>query len=130
MLVSLKKKQQRQSTSSLNDNKDLTPQQFIEKFQQEHEYVIDHCEIDLVGKTNLKEPFEILFEHFMSLNKSRLLPTAEFNFYRKESLKSTLPNVDKTYIKNFSEKPNESDQVLTSIALSETTGKKCACSII
>jgi hypothetical protein len=78
ILIGLKD-QKRQTSISSTVNDLLITRELIEKFQQEHPFIIDYCEISLKAKTNLKEPFELLFENFLSTDKERLLPTSYFD---------------------------------------------------
>jgi len=53
-------------------------QEMVEKFQQEHSYIVDYCEVDLTDTKHLKEPFNILIENILNCNESRILPTSYF----------------------------------------------------
>lgn len=61
-------------------------QEQIDKFQQEHAFVIDYCEVDLANGKSLKEPFEILLENFLYSNENRILPTSYFEDSSKNRL--------------------------------------------
>ncbi len=56
----------------------MITQEMVEKFQQEHTYIIDYCEVDLTDADKLKEPFVLLFENILNSNESRILPTSYF----------------------------------------------------
>jgi len=56
----------------------MITQEMVEKFQQEHTYIIDYCEVDLTDAKQLKEPFELLLESIQNSNESRILPTSYF----------------------------------------------------
>jgi hypothetical protein len=93
VLVGLKRKQRTNNFS--------VEQEQIENFLQQHEYIINYCEIDLdENNQNIKEPFQILFEHFLALNDARILSTSFFSseknlpqrpsFLHKNSIKTTV----------------------------------------
>lgn len=70
---------------------EYTLQELIDKFQNEHSYIIDYCEVDLETNMNLKEPFELLLENFS--NSSRLLPTSYFEKQIVSSLRRSTLNI-------------------------------------
>ena len=44
----------------------------IQQFIEEKSLIIGYCEVDMQnGENNLKEPFQILFDHFLSFAQSR-----------------------------------------------------------
>lgn len=95
ILIGMKDRKRRQvSVSSLINDRSIT-RELIEKFQQEHPFIIDYCEISLKSSTNLKEPFELLFENFLSTESEKLLPTSYF-----DSLSSKTPIKSSTQLKN------------------------------
>ena len=53
--------------------------ELVEKFQQEKQFVIGHCEIDLADDRNLKEPFAVLFEYYGKLAESRAMSAPNFS---------------------------------------------------
>ena len=71
---------------SLKRKKDATncvEQHLIDAFLGEHTFIIDYCQIDLCkadeDECNLKEPFEIILDYFLSLDESRIISTAYFD---------------------------------------------------
>ena len=51
-------------------------QHLIDSFLHENTFIINYCQIDLNSEEcDFKEPFEIIFNYFLSLEESRLLPT-------------------------------------------------------
>ncbi len=96
ILVGLKRKKR-------NTNNFTVDLEQIEKFQQEHEFVIDYTEIDLESEhiENVKEPFQLLLEHFVSLNDSKILPTNYFETNKSNNDSNTI-NITQSNIRKKS----------------------------
>ena len=50
----------------------------IEQFQQEKPYIIGYSEVDINNQINLKEPFELLLDHFITQSQIRSLSPSYF----------------------------------------------------
>lgn len=99
----------------------------IETFQQEHEYIINYCEIDLSDNIeNIKEPFQLLLEYFLTFNDSRILSTDYFESNKSDRiiLKNDADNkMDrKSFSNNFSRKDSTKNE--------EQEQEKSCCSLI
>jgi GTPase SAR1 family protein len=74
VLVGIKRKSGGQQS---NQSAERIEQTIVEEFQQQHQFIIGYSEIDLNNeKSNLKEPFETLLDHF---EEKRFLSTKFFN---------------------------------------------------